>query len=106
MSEIRKGDIVQCWPGTLQGRSYAAVAISDGVVKFGGTDCWRVRQLDGYSDYLAVDHVQLLGRVEGRTAYVQTGRAAMAVCDFDIDDVVIEDNAERLRFTRMLKGFR
>jgi hypothetical protein len=45
-------------------------------------------------------------RVEGRTAYVSTASEALDASFLDgIDDVVIEDNAERLKMERLLKGF-
>lgn len=46
-------------------------------------------------------------RVEGRTAYVATVADAFAASDLaGIDDVVIENNAERLKMQRLLKGFK
>ena len=46
-------------------------------------------------------------RVEGKTAYVSTVAEAFSATDLEgVDDVVIEDNAERLNMQRLLKGFR
>jgi len=46
-------------------------------------------------------------RIEGRTAYVQTVAEAFKATDLaGIDDVVIENNAERIKMQRLLKGFR
>jgi hypothetical protein len=103
---MKAGDIVECWPGGRPGRSYMARIISDGIVPFGGTDCYRVQKLNRATDYLAVTHVELTGRVEDGTAYVKSGRDALAVCDFDLKDVVIEDNAERIKFGRIMKALR
>jgi len=44
-------------------------------------------------------------RVEDNIAYVDTVAEALQVCDApDIDDVVIEDNAERIKMQRLIKG--
>jgi len=46
-------------------------------------------------------------RIEGRTAYVGTVSEAFDASDLaGVDDVVIEDNAERLKMQRLLRGFR
>lgn len=60
MTELIKGEKVRCWPGTLSGRHYLAEVISDGVVMFGGTRCYRIRKEDGGTDYMAVTHVRPL----------------------------------------------
>jgi len=60
MSEITKGERVRCWPGSRDGRHYLAEVISDGVVEFGGTKCYRIRKDDGGTDYLAATHVVAL----------------------------------------------
>lgn len=45
-------------------------------------------------------------RVEGRTAYASTVSEALDAAFLEgVDDVVIEDNAERLKMERLLKGF-
>ncbi|ALY10833.1 hypothetical protein WILDE_49 [Arthrobacter phage Wilde] len=110
MSEFKQGNIVRCYPGTRQGRSYIAVVISEGVVEFGGTDCVRVQQYDagrrGGTDYLAVTHVDVLGRVEGSTGYVQTFADALSASDIPLDDIVIEDRAQSLKAQKIIKGFR
>lgn len=46
-------------------------------------------------------------RIEGRTAYVQTVAEAFAASDLpNIDDVVIEDNMERIRMQKILRAMR
>lgn len=106
MSEFKKDQIVRCWPGATTGRSYIAVIISEGVVEFGSTDCVRTRRADGGTDYLAVTHVSVIGRVEGDTGYVQTVADAFAVSDIPLDSIVIEDRAESLKAKKLIKGFR
>ena len=107
MSVINKGDVVRVWPG-LPGeghRNYLATVLSD-VTVFGDTPCYRVRKLSGGTDFMAVTHTELVARVEGRTAYVQTAKDALEVCDWDgLDDVVIEDNMERIKMQKLMKGF-
>lgn len=45
-------------------------------------------------------------RIEGRTAYVSTASEALDAAFLEgVDDVVIEDNTERLKMERLLKGF-
>ena len=60
MTEIQKGERVRCWPGSINGRSYLAEVISDGVVEFGGQRCYRVRADVGVTDYIAATHVRAL----------------------------------------------
>lgn len=44
-------------------------------------------------------------RIEGRTAYVSTVAEALDASFLDgVDDVVIEDNAERLKMQRLMKA--
>jgi hypothetical protein len=46
-------------------------------------------------------------RIEGKTAYVQTAADALEASWLEgVDDVVIEDNMERIKLQRLLKGFR
>jgi hypothetical protein len=106
MSEYKKDDLVRCWPGGIGNRNYIATVISEGVVEFGGTDCVRVRQPNGGSDYMAVTHAEVVGRVEGRTAYVQTFKDALEVSTLELDDVVIENREESLKAKKIIKGFR
>lgn len=108
MSEIKKSDIVRCWPGTrtIGAHQYAAQVISDGTVKFGDTDCVRVRGIDGGSDYIALTHVELIGDARDRVCHVQTGADALYVCEFDFEDIVIDDRDESLKFAKLIKGFR
>lgn len=109
-SPCKQGDIVRCYPGTRDGRHYVGVITSEGVVEFGETDCVRVRKyesgVEDGTDYLAVTHVKVIGRVEGREAYVQTFKDALAVSELDLDDVIIEDRAESLKAAKIIKGFR
>lgn len=56
---IKAGDAVRAWPGTRDGRSYEATALTS-VVQFGGTPCIRVQRVDGGTDYIAVTHIDLL----------------------------------------------
>ena len=45
-------------------------------------------------------------RIEGKTAYVSTVKEALDASFLEgVDDVVIEDNIERLKMERLLKGF-
>jgi len=45
-------------------------------------------------------------RVQGRTAYVSTVTEALDASFLDgVEDVVIEDNNERLKMQKLLKGF-
>lgn len=60
MSEYQKGERVRCWPGSLEGRSYLAEVISDGIVEFGGQHCYRICKDDGGTDYIAATHVRSL----------------------------------------------
>lgn len=106
MTTYATHDIVRYWPGTRPGRTAVATVISDGVVPFGGTDCLRIKQEDGGTDYIAITHVEKLGRIDGRTAHVQTGREAMEVCDLDIDSVVVEDRADSLKLAKLARAFR
>lgn len=106
MSEYKKDDLVRCYPGDRSGRYYIARVISDGVVEFGGTDCVRVRQEGGASDYIAVTHADVIGRIEGRKAYVNTFKDALEVSTLDLDDVVIEGREESLRAAKIIKGLR
>lgn len=107
---MKQGDIVRCYPGHRDGRSYIAVIISEGVVEFGSTDCVRVRQyVSGKrmgSDYLAVTHVDVIGRVEGNVGYVQTFAHALSISDLPLDDIIIEDREQSLKAAKLIKGFR
>jgi hypothetical protein len=80
------------------------------VVEFGSTDCVRVQQYDagrrGGTDYLAVTHVDVLGRVESNKGYVQTFADALAASDIPLDDIVIEDREESLKAAKVIKGMR
>lgn len=73
-----------------------------------------IREDDADTDPMAVpdpydassyNHLTPAIRVEGGTAYVQTAAEAMQVCDHPgIESVVIEDNAERIKMQRMMRG--
>lgn len=106
MNTFSKNDIVRCWPGGRPGRNDAALVISDGVVLFGGVDCVRIQKAGGGTDYVAVTHIEPLGRIEGRRAYVQTAREAIEVCDLDIDHVVVEDRNDALKLQKLARAFR
>lgn len=103
---IATNDIVRYWPGTRPGRTDVATVISDGAVAFGGTECVRIQQANGGTDYIAITHTERIGRIEGRTAYVQTGREAMEVSELDIDSVVVEDRADSLNLAKLARAFR
>lgn len=54
-----RGSRVRYWPGFRRGDARGtATVISDGVVKFGGTDCVRIRMDNGGTDYMALTHVE------------------------------------------------
>lgn len=45
-------------------------------------------------------------RIDGNVAHVDTVGEAFQICETPgIDDVIIEDNIERLKLQRLLKGF-
>jgi len=52
--------LVRYWPGLKEGRGRYAHIISDGVVEFGGTDCVRIRKVDGGTDYIALTHIEVV----------------------------------------------
>lgn len=58
MSDYPKGTPIMYWPGWLGGFGRRGMVISDGVVKFGGTDCVRIEKADGGTDYIALTHVE------------------------------------------------
>jgi hypothetical protein len=106
MSSFAKNDIVRYWPGVRPGRTEVATVISDGIVAFGGADCVRIQQVTGGTDYIAITHVEQIGRIDGRRAYVKTAREALAVCDIDIDDVVVEDRDDAMKLQKLARAFR
>ncbi|QWY81347.1 hypothetical protein SEA_RIZWANA_50 [Arthrobacter phage Rizwana] len=107
---MNQGDIVRCYPGHRNGRSYIGQIISEGVVKFGGADCVRVQEYSAGrrcgTDYLAVTHVDVLGRVVGNTGYVRTFADALTASEMPLDDIIIEDKAESLKAAKIIKGLR
>jgi hypothetical protein len=58
-AQVRRGDRVRCWPGTRDGRSYTATALTDvqHLPNFGSTAVVRVERDSGGTDYLAIAHV-------------------------------------------------
>lgn len=63
MSQIYMREmLVKYWPGArhddIPGK-YAHI-ISNGVVEFGGTDCVRIRKVDGGTDYIAITHIEVV----------------------------------------------
>lgn len=65
--------------------------------------------MSGYEYATDEDIQRMMGaepeiRVEDGTAYVQTVRQALEVCDWPgVEFVVIEDNMERIKFNRISK---
>lgn len=56
-------------------------------------------------DASSYNHLTPAIRIEGGTAYVRTAAEAMQVCDHPgIESVVIEDNTERIKMQRMMRG--
>jgi hypothetical protein len=105
MSSFTKDAIVRYWPGVRPGRTEVATVISDGIVAFGGAECVRIQQATGGTDYIAVTHVEQIGRIDGRRAYVKTAREAVAACMLDVDDVVVEDRADALMLQKLARAF-
>ena len=56
----KKGDRVTYWPG-FRGEAFPGrpgTVISDGVVKFCGTDCVRIETMECGTDYIALTHIE------------------------------------------------
>jgi hypothetical protein len=60
-TKLQAGTPVLYWPGVRHpnypGRP--GTIISDGVVKFGGTDCVRIETMERGTDYIAVTHIEV-----------------------------------------------
>lgn len=68
MAAVKPGDRVRAWPGTRDGRSYEATALTS-VTPFGGVPCIRVQRADGGTDYIATTHIEPLGGVSAMTEH-------------------------------------
>lgn len=102
---MKAGDIVRYWPGVRRGNGLIGTIITGDVVKMGGTNVVRINTDKGGTDHLALSHIEVIGRVDGDRAYVQTCADAFAVLDVPaVEDVVIENNTERIKMGRLMKG--
>ena len=102
-TEIKAGDMVRFWPGAKTGRSLLGRTTSE-PWNLCGTE---VISVDTYSGGIALTHVEPVRVDDNGTVYVKTVAEALDVCTADgITDVVIEDNAERIKMQKLMRGLR
>jgi hypothetical protein len=96
------GTPVRYWPGFRDGASKLSRIRSGDVVTLGGTQCQYIMGAGAIS----CGHIEEL-HLSGSTISVATAAEALEVCGWEgVEDVVITDNAERLKMQKMLRGFR
>lgn len=101
MSEMKKGEPVRYFPGFRDGPSRLG-RLRSGLATIGGTEGYYVEG----AGFISAGHIESLNYNNG-VVEVKTAAEALQACEWDgYTDVVITDNAERLKMQKLLKGFR
>ena len=99
---LAAGTPVRYWPGFRDGTSKLSRIRSGDIAKIGGTDCQYIMGAGAVS----CGHIEELP-LNGGTIQVATASEALEVCTWEgVEDVVISDNAERIKMQKLLKGFK
>lgn len=99
---LPEGTPVRYWPGFRDGASKLGRIRYGEISTLGGTE---VQYIHG-AGAVSLGHIEELPQ-EGGTIRVATASEALEVCGWDgVEDVVITDNAERIKMQKLLKGFR
>lgn len=100
--DLRKGQPVRYFPGFRDGPSQLGKVSYDGIRQVGGTEGYYIEG----AGFISAAHIEVLDYTNG-TIKVATVSEALTACGWDgIDDVIITDNAERIKMSKLLKGFR
>jgi len=101
-TELTEGTPVRYFPGFRDGRSQLG-KLRTGLATIGGTEGYYVSG----AGFISAGHIEVLPLGEDGCIEVKTATEALEVCDWDgITDVVITDNAERIRMQKLMRGLR
>lgn len=101
--ELTKGTPVRYFPGFRDGASRVGKVSYDGVRTIGGTEGYYVEG----AGFISAGHIEVLETPREGVIKVQTVTEALAVCDWEgITDVVITDQAERVKMQKLIRGLR
>ncbi|QDG87137.1 hypothetical protein [Pseudarthrobacter sp. NIBRBAC000502770] len=100
-TELTQGTPVRYWPGFRDGASKLG-RLRSGLATIGGTPGYYVTG----AGFISGGHIEPLPLNDG-VIEVATGREALEVCGWEgVTDVVVTDNAERIKLEKLMRGLR
>lgn len=101
-SELTAGTLVRYWPGFRDGASKLGRIRHDGLREVGDTQGYYVAG----AGFISAGHIEPLPFEDG-VIKVATGNEALQVSNWEgVTDVVVTDNAERLKLQKLMRGLR
>jgi hypothetical protein len=102
MTELQEGTPVRYFPGFRDGPSHLGKVRYSGLAVIGGTPGYYISG----AGFISAAHIEVLP-VENGAIEVKTASEALEVCTWDgVTDVVITDNAERIKMQKLIRGLR